>query len=98
MVTAAALELLQAGQPDMVVRVSRLAAAFGERAAAHDRDASFPFENFRDLSEAGLLSLTVPAALGGTGQARAKPRACSASSARPILRPRWCCRCTISSI
>jgi alkylation response protein AidB-like acyl-CoA dehydrogenase len=67
MVTAAALELLQAGQPDMVVRVSRLAAAFGERAAAHDRDASFPFENFRDLSEAGLLSLTVPAALGGTG-------------------------------
>jgi alkylation response protein AidB-like acyl-CoA dehydrogenase len=40
---------------------------FAERAAAHDRDASFPFENFRELSEAGLLALTVPAAFGGGG-------------------------------
>jgi alkylation response protein AidB-like acyl-CoA dehydrogenase len=44
-----------------------LAAEFTARAAQHDRDASFPFENFNDLSEAGLLALTVPTALGGRG-------------------------------
>ena len=44
-----------------------LASEFAARAAQHDRDASFPFENFDQLSEAGLLALTVPAALGGRG-------------------------------
>jgi alkylation response protein AidB-like acyl-CoA dehydrogenase len=44
-----------------------LAAEFAARAAQHDRDASFPFQNFNDLSEAGLLALTVPTALGGHG-------------------------------
>src|SRR5258705_12107753 len=44
-----------------------LASEFAARAAQHDRDASFPFENFKELSEAGLLALTVPAALGGKG-------------------------------
>lgn len=44
-----------------------LASEFAARAAQHDRDASFPFENFNQLSEAGLLALTVPTALGGAG-------------------------------
>lgn len=44
-----------------------LASEFAARAARHDRDASFPFENFKELSEAGLLALTVPTALGGAG-------------------------------
>ena len=44
-----------------------LAAIFAESAAAHDRDASFPFGNFEALREAGLLALTVPADLGGGG-------------------------------
>ena len=44
-----------------------LASEFAARAAQHDRDASFPFENFKELSEAGLLALTVPMALGGAG-------------------------------
>jgi len=44
-----------------------LASEFAARAAQHDRDASFPFENFKELSEAGLLALTVPTALGGAG-------------------------------
>ena len=44
-----------------------LAAGFAAGAAGHDRDASFPFENFDRLSEAGLLALTVPTALGGLG-------------------------------
>jgi alkylation response protein AidB-like acyl-CoA dehydrogenase len=48
-------------------KAHRLAAEFAERAPRHDRDASFPFENFTRLSEAGLLALTVPAALGGAG-------------------------------
>jgi alkylation response protein AidB-like acyl-CoA dehydrogenase len=55
------------GEPAPVERALVLAANFAERAAEHDRDGSFPFENFRELSEAGLLSLTVPAALGGAG-------------------------------
>jgi alkylation response protein AidB-like acyl-CoA dehydrogenase len=67
MVTTAAREAVRPSEPDYVARASLLAARFAERAAAHDRDASFPFENFEDLSQAGLLSLTVPAALGGGG-------------------------------
>jgi alkylation response protein AidB-like acyl-CoA dehydrogenase len=44
-----------------------LAPGIAARASLHDRDASFPFENFTELSEAGLLALTVPTALGGSG-------------------------------
>jgi alkylation response protein AidB-like acyl-CoA dehydrogenase len=44
-----------------------LACEFAARAAQHDRDASFPHQNFKDLSESGLLALTVPTALGGLG-------------------------------
>ena len=36
-------------------------------AAAHDLDASFPFEAFETLHQAGILALTVPAAVGGGG-------------------------------
>ncbi|MGA2997229.1 acyl-CoA dehydrogenase family protein [Bradyrhizobium sp.] len=50
-----------------VERALLLAPRFAARAEQHDREASFPFENFKDLSEAGLLALTVPAALGGGG-------------------------------
>jgi len=52
-------------QREKVARTERLAAAFAERAAAHDREGSFPFENFADLKEAGYLKLTVPKAFGG---------------------------------
>ncbi|WP_024509245.1 acyl-CoA dehydrogenase family protein [Bradyrhizobium sp. ARR65] len=65
--TVAASERAQPPEPDLFERASELAARFAERAGAHDREASFPFENFKDLSEAGLLALTVPAALGGLG-------------------------------
>jgi len=40
---------------------------FAPRAAAHDRDASFPFENYEDLREAGLLGICVPREHGGLG-------------------------------
>ncbi len=38
---------------------------FAPRAAMHDREASFPLENFGELRQAGLLALCVPAAYGG---------------------------------
>ncbi len=53
--------------PSRIPCAQLLASEFATRAAQHDRDASFPFENFRDLADAGLLALTVPAALGGGG-------------------------------
>jgi alkylation response protein AidB-like acyl-CoA dehydrogenase len=53
--------------PSIFDKANLLASGFAARASQHDRDASFPFENFNELSEAGLLALTVPAALGGLG-------------------------------
>ena len=53
--------------PTMFDTAHLLAVGFAAGAAGHDRDASFPFENFDRLSEAGLLALTVPTALGGLG-------------------------------
>jgi alkylation response protein AidB-like acyl-CoA dehydrogenase len=41
-------------------RAALLARDFAKRAADHDRDASFSFENFTALKELGLLALTVP--------------------------------------
>ena len=40
---------------------------FGERAARYDSEARFPFENFDDLRDAGLLKLCVPERDGGLG-------------------------------
>lgn len=45
----------------------RLAPRFAARAAAHDRDGSFPVDDFADLRAAGLFGLMVPTALGGAG-------------------------------
>ena len=52
---------------EMVQRVRALGPQFAERAVRYDRDATFPWENFADLREAGLLALCVPAAAGGLG-------------------------------
>ncbi len=40
---------------------------FQERAARHDREASFPTENYADLRDEGLLGICVPARYGGLG-------------------------------
>ena len=40
---------------------------FAPRAARYDTEASFPFENYDDLRDAGLLKICVPAAYGGQG-------------------------------
>jgi alkylation response protein AidB-like acyl-CoA dehydrogenase len=67
MVTSATKGRTPQSEPDYIARAEALAEGFSARAAEHDRTASFPFENFRELAEAGLLSLTVPAAFGGAG-------------------------------
>src|SRR5689334_1107860 len=46
-------------------QVTTLAEDFATRAAVHDKDGSFPFENFTALHQAGLLNLTIPLDLGG---------------------------------
>jgi alkylation response protein AidB-like acyl-CoA dehydrogenase len=55
------------GEADIIERALELSVRFAARAAARDRDGSFPFDNFAELFEAGLLALTVPVALGGIG-------------------------------
>jgi alkylation response protein AidB-like acyl-CoA dehydrogenase len=40
---------------------------FAPRAAKHDREASFPFDNYADLREAGLLGICIPKEQGGLG-------------------------------
>ncbi|MEC0089548.1 acyl-CoA dehydrogenase family protein [Paenibacillus macquariensis] len=43
----------------------QLAIKFAERASKHDRDGSFPFDNFVDLRDSRYLKLTVPKKYGG---------------------------------
>jgi alkylation response protein AidB-like acyl-CoA dehydrogenase len=40
---------------------------FAPRAGRYDREAAFPFENYDDLREAGLLGICVPERYGGLG-------------------------------
>ena len=40
---------------------------FAGRAAAYDRDAKFPIENYRDLHQSGLLGIAIPKKHGGLG-------------------------------
>ncbi|MUT66239.1 acyl-CoA dehydrogenase family protein [Paenibacillus sp. NEAU-GSW1] len=49
----------------IAARSDRLAVGFAERASGHDREGSFPFQNFADLSASGYTKLTVPEAYGG---------------------------------
>lgn len=50
---------------DWVAVAESLAPVFAGRAERHDREGSFPFENFEDLRGAGILGMTVPARFGG---------------------------------
>ena len=40
---------------------------FFPRAGRYDEEAAFPFENYADMRQAGILALTVPRGLGGLG-------------------------------
>ncbi len=53
---------------DVLALVARLGREhFAPRAAGYDLDATFPFENYADLRQHGLLGLCVPQAYGGMG-------------------------------
>lgn len=55
-------------QRELIERARELARArFAPRAARHDREASFPFDDYADLRGAGLLALCVPERYGGLG-------------------------------
>ncbi len=59
---------LSEAQASLIARAQRLAAEnFAPRAAAYDREARFPTENYADLRDAGLLAICVPNAHGGLG-------------------------------
>src|SRR5207245_3931850 len=57
-----------AHQQALIARARRLALErFAPRADTHDRDASFPFDDYADLRADGLLGLCVPERYGGLG-------------------------------
>src|SRR3989442_7710763 len=57
-----------ARQQELIARARRLALErFAPRADTHDRDASFPFDDYADLRADGLLGLCVPERYGGLG-------------------------------
>ena len=51
----------------LVATAERLAEDFAGRAAAHDRDGSYPFESIDSLRHAGYFAAPVPDELGGLG-------------------------------
>jgi alkylation response protein AidB-like acyl-CoA dehydrogenase len=62
------LPALTSEQADITARMAALASTrFAPRAARYDAESSFPYENYRDLHEAGLLGLAVPKRYGGVG-------------------------------
>jgi len=55
-------------QQELIALARRLAVErFAPRAEKHDREASFPFDDYDDLREAGLIALCVPERHGGLG-------------------------------
>ncbi len=60
-------QVLTPERAELVARVAELGPAFAERAPTYDRDASFPYENWADLADAGFLGLCVPKSAGGLG-------------------------------
>ena len=61
-------EQLSSQQRELIELAARLGREkFAPRAAQHDRDATFPFDNYEDLRQAGLLTICVPKAYGGLG-------------------------------
>ena len=64
---AVTLDILTPERAAFVERMVALGPSFAERAAAHDRHATFPTQNWDDLRDAGLLGLCIPAADGGLG-------------------------------
>ena len=65
---AADTQVLSPRQRELVELAAQLGREkFAPRAARYDREASFPFENYADLRESGLLGICVPREHGGLG-------------------------------
>jgi alkylation response protein AidB-like acyl-CoA dehydrogenase len=60
-------QVLTERQREFVEMAGRHADVFADRAATHDRENSFPFDNYRDMQDSGFLCLTLPEELGGMG-------------------------------
>ena len=60
-------DILTPERVELVERMAALGPSFAVRADAHDRDATFPTQNWADLRDAGLLGLCIPVADGGLG-------------------------------
>src|ERR1700751_5568361 len=55
-------------QAGIIARARELGqTVFADRAAAYDRDAKFPTENYKDLHRTGLLGISIPKKHGGLG-------------------------------
>ncbi len=55
-------------QAELIAKSRRFGKQYlAPRAAQHDRDATFPIENFRDMHPEGLLGICIPKSSGGTG-------------------------------
>src|ERR1044071_938605 len=65
---SATLAALNASQQELIACAHDLAQQqFASRAAAYDREAAFPAEDFADLYRSGLLGTAVPREFGGIG-------------------------------
>jgi alkylation response protein AidB-like acyl-CoA dehydrogenase len=60
-------QILTPRERELVELAGSLADRFAERAGEHDREGTFPFQNYEEMREAGYLGLTVPEELGGRG-------------------------------
>jgi alkylation response protein AidB-like acyl-CoA dehydrogenase len=60
-------QILTSREHNLVELAGSLADRFAERASEHDREGTFPFQNYEEMREAGYLGLTVPEELGGRG-------------------------------
>ncbi|MFC0238125.1 acyl-CoA dehydrogenase family protein [Fictibacillus phosphorivorans] len=54
-------------QQEWFDKIDALAGGFAKRADTYDQKSEFPFENIKELKEAGYLSLTIPTEFGGEG-------------------------------
>lgn len=59
--------LLTPERAAIVARIAEAAVDFPKRSTDYDREASFPVENWNDLTQAGLLGICIPESAGGLG-------------------------------
>jgi alkylation response protein AidB-like acyl-CoA dehydrogenase len=73
---------LVARQEQLDAVLAELTQRFAEGAERHDREASFPFENFAELQRHGLVAAVVPVVEGGGGASLANARRIVSAVAR----------------